>query len=78
MNEEYLWELWGKSKHPHPKYGGKDMIWPMEFAELIVKECIKSAQPIGEYPIDGTWIEKSYWEGCSDAVEQIKEHFGVE
>ena len=49
-----------------------------KFAELIVKECIKSAQPIGEYPIDGTWIEKSYWEGCSDAAEQIKEHFGVE
>ena len=40
MNEKYLLDLWGKSKHPHPKYGGQDMIWPAEFAELIIQECI--------------------------------------
>ncbi len=39
MNEKYLWELWAKCKHPHPKHGGEDMVWPMEFAELIVREC---------------------------------------
>ena len=44
MNEKYLWELWAKCKHPHPKYGGGDMVWPMEFAELIVRECAEIAE----------------------------------
>lgn len=49
-----------------------------KFAELIIKECIKLSQPPGEYPVDDTWIAKSYWEGCYDSSERIKEHFGVE
>ena len=44
MNEKYLWELWAKCKHPHPEYGGGDMVWPMEFAELIVRECAEIAE----------------------------------
>ena len=44
MNEKYLWELWFKCKHPHPEYGGGDMVWPMEFAELIVRECAEIAE----------------------------------
>ena len=43
MNEKYIWELWSKCKHPHPEYGGGDMVWPMEFAELIIRECAKVA-----------------------------------
>ena len=44
MNEKYLWELWFKCKHPHPEYGGGDMVWPMEFAEFIVRECAEIAE----------------------------------
>lgn len=49
-----------------------------KFAELIVRESIKLSQPQVEYPVDGTWIEKAYWEGCYDSSNRIKEHFGVE
>ena len=52
MNEKYLWELWFKCKHPHPEYGGGDMVWPMEFAELIVRECAKVA--------DGGWADPGH------------------
>lgn len=48
-----------------------------KFAELIVRECIKLSKPQVEYPLDGTWIEKSYWEGCYDSSKRIEEHFGV-
>lgn len=66
MNEKYLWQLWEKCKHPHPKYGGDDMVWPMEFAELIVAECLSIVDE----------------EGCGEggsvrAMEKIREHFGV-
>lgn len=49
-----------------------------KFAQLIIRECIKLSQPTAEYPVDGTWIEKSYWEGCYDSSKRIEEHFGVE
>jgi len=63
MNEEYLCELWRKCKHPHPKYGGEDMVWPMEFAEMIIKECMDATRG----SITGL-----------DAFNNIKQHFGVE
>ena len=67
MNEKYLWELWAKCKHPHPKYGGGDMVWPMEFAELIVQECISKLDDIGVIDRDSRTI----------AMKVISEHFGV-
>jgi hypothetical protein len=72
MNEKYLWELWAKCKHPHPEFGGGDMVWPIEFAELIVRECVAICRDIdGEDNIDA----KS---GRQDCAVEIKEHFGVE
>ena len=68
MNEKYLWELWAKCKHPHPKYGGGDMVWPMEFAELIVQECISKLDDIGVIDRDSRTI----------AMKVISEHFGVQ
>lgn len=68
MIEEY-------DQHGNLIEGGFD---EAKFAELIIKECIKLSQPPGEYPVDDTWIAKSYWEGCYDSSERIKEHFGVE
>ena len=59
-------------------FGHWDMPECKKFAELIIQECIKLSQPPVEYPVDGTWIEKSYWEGCYDSSQRIKEHFGVE
>ena len=66
MNEKYLWELWFKCKHPHPEYGGGDMVWPMEFAELIVKECMK----LNSKELSITAIER--------LLPLYAEHFGVE
>ena len=65
MNEKYLWELWAKCKHPHPKYGGGDMVWPMEFAELIVAKMLQTCE---DHP---------GWSGRMIG-EQIKQDFGVE
>ena len=65
MNEKYLWELWFKCKHPHPEYGGGDMVWPMEFAELIVKECMK----LNSKELSITAIER--------LLPLYAEHFGV-
>lgn len=71
MNEKYLLELWEKSKHPHPKYGGQDMIWPAEFAELIIQECIEICDKVqikyGQYTFTARICK-----------EDIKTHFGVE
>ena len=64
MNEKYLWELWAKCKHPHPKYGGGDMVWPMEFAELIVAKMLQTCE---DHP---------GWSGRMIG-EQIKQDFGV-
>ena len=61
MNEKHLWELWAKCKHPHPEYGGGDMVWPMEFAELIIQECAGVAEQ-----------ERLY-----QTSDLIKRHFGV-
>ena len=81
MNER-IRELAEQCREEYP-----DTEWPdatryrfdeAKFAELIVRECIKLSQPQVEYPVDGTWIEKSYWEGCYDSSNRIKEHFGVE
>jgi hypothetical protein len=72
MNEKYLWKLWAKCKHPHPKHGGGDMVWPMEFAELIVQECVAICQDVdGEDNIDAR-------SGRQDCAVEIREHFGVE
>ena len=70
MNEKYLWELWFKCKHPHPEYGGGDMVWPMEFAELIVRECIAQC----EKNKDHEWLGS----GSKLSAFNIREHFGVE
>ena len=79
MNEKYLWELWFKCKHPHPEYGGGDMVWPMEFAELIVWEAIGlckvdvdalTAPFLPEY-------EKGIVEGYRRANENLRFYFGV-
>ena len=67
MNEKYLWELWAKCKHPHPKYGGGDMVWPIEFAELIVRECAEFANEHNE-EIEGVTL------GVGQA---LKKHFEV-
>ena len=64
MNEKYLWELWAKCKHPHPKYGGGDMVWPIEFAELIVRECMSFQDEAGVY-------------SKFDMADAIAQHFGV-
>ena len=76
MNEKYVWELWSKCKHPHPKYGGGDMIFPMEFAELIVKECVLQCNE-ALVPYTGQpSMTHNYAVGlCQD---KIKQHFGVE
>ena len=68
MNEKYLWELWAKCKHPHPKYGGGDMVWPIEFAELIIRECAEFANEHNE-EVEGVTL------GVGQA---LKNHFGVE
>ena len=68
MNEKYLWELWAKCKHPHPKYGGGDMVWPIEFAELIIRECAEFANEHNE-EVEGVTL------GVGQA---LKKHFGVE
>ena len=65
MNEKYLWELWAKCKHPHPKYGGGDMVWPIEFAELIVRKCMSFQDEAGVY-------------SKFDMADAIAKHFGVE
>ena len=70
MNEKYLWELWAKCKHPHPEFGGGDMVWPMEVAELIVRECIAQC----EKNKDHEWLGA----GSKLSAFNIKEHFGVE
>ena len=64
MNEKYLWELWAKCKHPHPKYGGGDMVWPIEFAELIVRKCMSFQDEAGVY-------------SKFDMADAIAQHFGV-
>ena len=74
MNEKYLWELWAKCKHPHPKYGGGDMVWPMEFAELIVKECMNIARNVGNISEPDDWALDS----CYEIEQRIQDRFGVE
>ena len=70
MNEKYLWELWEKCKHPHPKYGGGDMVWPLEFAELIIRECIEVCNSrVGN---------SDYNTGRMHCASDLREHFGVE
>lgn len=67
MNEKYLWELWRKCNHPHPKWGGDSMVWPMEFAELIIQDCIEL-------------LSKEYWSDgheIAEAIELIQKHFGM-
>jgi len=77
MNKKYVWELWKKCTHPHPKYGGGDMVFPMEFAELIIKECIDICEQqrvkILNNPDDPSWTEH-----LAEVQTNIKQHFGVE
>ena len=71
MNEKYIWELWSKCKHPHPEYGGGDMIWPMEFAELIIRECMGICYRTDtEY--EGHKVKSTV------IASKVAEHFGVE
>ena len=80
MNEKYLWELWFKCKHPHPKYGGGDMVWPMEFAELIVWEAIGLCK-VDVNALTGPFLseyEKGIVEGYRRANENLRVYFGVE
>ena len=88
MNEKYLWELWFKCKHPHPEYGGGDMVWPMEFAELIVWEAIGVCQvnvdaltsPFVD-ALTGPFLseyEKGIVEGYRRANKNLRFYFGVE
>ena len=74
MNEKYIWELWSKCKHPHPEYGGGDMIWPMEFAELIVKECMDIARQVGNISDP----EDFALDRCYEIEQKIQDRFGVE
>ena len=73
MNEKYIWELWSKCKHPHPEYGGGDMIWPMEFAELIVKECMDIARQVGNISDP----EDFALDRCYEIEQKIQDRFGV-
>ena len=81
MNEKYLWELWAKCKHPHPEFGGGDMVWPIEFAELIVRECIDKIEthriPVGNSAAGEMACEWTY-SALMEIRDEIKEHFGVE
>jgi hypothetical protein len=70
MNEKYLRELWEKSKHPHPKYGGQDMIWPAEFAELIIQECIENIEQFDHHINPASEV-------VPIIVSQVKQHFGI-
>ena len=74
MNEKYIWELWSKCKHPHPEYGGGDMIWPREFAELIVKECMDIARQVGNISDP----EDFALDRCYEIEQKIQDRFGVE
>ena len=73
MNEKYIWELWSKCKHPHPEYGGGDMIWPMEFAELIVKDCMDIARQVGNISDP----EDFALDRCYEIEQKIQDRFGV-
>ena len=75
MNEKYVWELWSKCKHPHPKYGGGDMIFPMEFAELIVREC---ADICYHHSNAAGGVDTHFGYGYKDCGDDIKRNFGVE
>ena len=81
MNEKYLWELWFKCKHPHPEYGGGDMVWPMEFAELIVRECINKIEtyhiPVGNSAAGEMACGMTY-SALKEIRDEIKELFRVE
>ena len=80
MNEKYMWELWFKCKHPHPEYGGGDMVWPMEFAELIVWEAIGFCK-VDVNALTGPFLseyEKGIVEGYRRANVNLRVHFGVE
>ena len=81
MNEKYLWELWAKCKHPHPEYGGGDMVWPMEFAELIVRECLDISYRESHLPNAVLFDERSdkFIKDIHNRVDRAtREHFGVE
>ena len=47
-----------------------------KFAELIVRECIAQCESQNTIITTATGIQ--HWGEISDAVEQIREHFGVE
>ena len=72
MNEKYLWELWNKCKHPHPKFGGGEMVWPIEFAELIIRECVDTVTDRCEMRNESDVKRAEYYAG------RIKDHFGLQ
>jgi hypothetical protein len=50
-----------------------------KFAELIIRECIKSVEKMYCKPLD---CQDEWWEGYAargaDSIEIIKDHFGVD
>ena len=64
---------------PH-EFGGTYLTFSKEkFAELIVRECTEVCKPVHAQPYeDMDEFHKGLIEGQDVAIEQIKQHFGVE
>ena len=56
--------------------GEVELVDLKKFAQLIVRECI--AQCESQNTVITTATGTEHWGEISDAVEQIKKHFGVE
>lgn len=80
MNEKYLWSLWEKCIHPHPKHGGGNMAFPMEFAELIIQECMQCCDKVDddEYEDITPDCVTGIRDGALLCKIEIKERFGIE
>ena len=68
MNER-IWEIYGEALLGTADNGG-DVLDPMKFAELIVRECAKVCR---DQP--NIYAHKADRDNCAIAIE---EHFGVE
>ena len=83
MNErrELIWELFRKAKHPHPKHGGHDMVFLEEFAELIVRECIKDVNTLCKYKQMILIPDEQYKMHClgvlTEAAAYIRNQWGL-
>lgn len=73
-----IWELFRQANHPHPEYGGNDMFFPEEFAELIVRECYEECK---DQLLDKKVAEDAgltYNDGVMDCAIGLLQRFGVE